>query len=120
VPGLSENIRVRSIVGRYLEHSRIYRFANGNGVGEPLAYFGSADLMPRNLDRRIEALVPVVDPALQRRIDELLEVNLTDNTLAWTLDAEGTWTPPPAEGRTIDAHLTFQAAAVARSRRTDS
>src|SRR5690606_3573159 len=80
VEGLSDNIRVRSIIGRYLEHSRIFSFANGNGVGEPLTYVGSADLMPRNLDRRIEALVPLADPGLVRRVDELLEVNLTDDT----------------------------------------
>ena len=86
VPGLSERIRVRSIVGRYLEHSRIYRFANGDGAGPAARYLiGSADLMPRNLDRRVEALVPVDDPALQDRLDEILEVNLADDTLAWTL-----------------------------------
>ncbi len=85
VPGLSENITVRSIVGRYLEHSRIYRFANGAGTGAPVHYIGSADLMPRNLDRRVEALTPVVDPQLRQRIDEILAVNLADDTLAWNL-----------------------------------
>ena len=91
VPGLSENIRVRSIVGRYLEHSRIYRFGNGAGPGGPAYYIGSADLMPRNLDRRVEALAPVDDPELQERLDEILEVNLADDMLAWELDADGTW-----------------------------
>ena len=85
VPGLSDHIRVRSIVGRYLEHTRIYRFANGDGPGRPTVLIGSADLMPRNLDRRVEALVPVDDPELQARLDEILEVNLADDTLAWTL-----------------------------------
>ncbi|QXC60441.1 RNA degradosome polyphosphate kinase [Aquihabitans sp. G128] len=119
VEGLSERIRVRSIIGRYLEHSRIFRFANGNGVGEPVTYIGSADLMPRNLDRRIEALVPVVDPALQRRIGEIIDVNLADDTLAWDLGPEGTWSHVPRV-ETVDAHLRFQELAQARARRTDT
>ncbi|MCU0311057.1 MAG: RNA degradosome polyphosphate kinase [Acidimicrobiales bacterium] len=91
VPGLSENIRVRSIVGRYLEHSRIYHFAHGAPDGGPAYYIGSADLMPRNLDRRVEALVPVEDPSLQARLAEVIDVGLADDTLAWTLDADSTW-----------------------------
>ncbi len=83
VPGLSENIRVRSIVGRYLEHSRIYRFANGAGPGARVQFIGSADLMPRNLDRRVEAMVPVEDSELQDRVDEVLEIALNDVALAW-------------------------------------
>ena len=85
MPGLSERIRVRSIVGRYLEHSRIFPFANGAGAGAPALYIGSADLMPRNLDRRIEALAPVSPPDLQQRLQEILDVNLSDDTLAWCL-----------------------------------
>ncbi|HEX2577795.1 MAG TPA: RNA degradosome polyphosphate kinase [Aquihabitans sp.] len=118
VPDLSENIRVRSIIGRYLEHSRIFRFANGRGPGVPITYFGSADLMPRNLDRRIEALVPVADPALVRRIDEIIDVNLADDTLAWELGSDGQWAHVEGEG-TIDAHLRFQELARIRARRSD-
>ncbi len=119
VPGLSENIRVRSLIGRYLEHSRIYRFANGAGPGEPVTYFGSADLMPRNLDRRVEALVPITDPALERRLTEILDVNLADDALAWALGPEGQWTRvATVDG--LNAHLRFQELALARSRRVDA
>jgi polyphosphate kinase len=106
VPGLSDNITVRSIVGRYLEHSRIYQFANGEGPGEPAYYIGSADLMPRNLDRRVEALVPVGDPVLRERLADLLAINLADDTLAWTLH-DDRWIPP-VDGRTIDTHVLLQ------------
>ena len=118
VPGLSENIRVRSVIGRFLEHSRVYRFANGDGPGLPLTYIGSADLMPRNLDRRVEALVPVLDPVLQRRVDELLDVNLADDTLAWVLGPEGTWSHVPRTGE-VDTHLRCQELAMARTRRSE-
>ena len=91
VPGLSETIRVRSIVGRYLEHSRIYHFAHGAHDGGPVYFIGSADLMPRNLDRRVEALVPIEAPALQARLAEIIDVGLADDTLAWVLDADSTW-----------------------------
>ena len=91
VPGRSENIKVRSIIGRYLEHSRIYHFANGAGEGVPAYYIGSADLMPRNLDRRVEALVPVRGEDLQRLLAEVLEVNLSDDRLAWALGDDGAW-----------------------------
>jgi len=118
VPGLSENISVRSIVGRFLEHSRIFRFgnpsteggvgrsgrrggppvwdANGSqpkaeGSGEPRYFIGSADLMERNLDRRVEVLAPVIDPELRGRLDETLELNLADDVSTWDLDAHGVW-----------------------------
>jgi polyphosphate kinase len=113
VPGLSDNVRVRSIVGRYLEHSRIYRFANGDGPGRPRVLIGSADLMPRNLDRRVEVLTPVVDPDLQARLDEVLEVELADNVLAWTLDADGRWTRARPGGE-IDTHARLQDVTVER------
>lgn len=89
-PGLSERIRVRSIVGRYLEHSRIFAF--GSGRQAPVRYFvGSADLMPRNLDRRVEVLTPVEDRALAARLQEILDVNLADDVQAWELGADGCW-----------------------------
>lgn len=91
VDGLSENIRVRSIIGRYLEHSRCYVFGNGDGPDRARYYIGSADLMPRNLDRRVEALVAVTDPQLQRRIDIVLQTGLADGELAWVLDGDGQW-----------------------------
>ena len=87
VPGLSETIRVRSIVGRYLEHSRIFRF--GSDERGPRYYIGSADLMQRNLDGRVECLAPVTDPSLADRLGEILEVCMGDDVLAWELGAEG-------------------------------
>lgn len=86
VPGLSENIRVMSIVGRFLEHSRIYRFENG---GEPEYYIGSADWMSRNLDWRVEAIVPIEHPKLQREIDHVLKTCWRDHCQAWDLLPSG-------------------------------
>ncbi|HEU5082520.1 MAG TPA: polyphosphate kinase 1 [Acidimicrobiales bacterium] len=120
VPELSDNIRVRSIVGRYLEHSRIYYFANGNGRGMPAWFIGSADLMGRNINRRVEALVPVETTALQLRLQEILDVVLTDDHLAWTLAADGTWSrvPHDPDGPGVDSHLRLQELALARARRS--
>jgi polyphosphate kinase len=92
VAKMSETVSVRSILGRYLEHSRVYRFANGGGPGRPLHLIGSADLMGRNLDRRVEALVPVTAPENQRRIDEALDELLAPDAIAWLLDSDGVWT----------------------------
>jgi polyphosphate kinase len=90
VPGLSDRITVRSIVGRYLEHSRIYRF--GGGGGRPLhLYMGSADVMERSLDRRVEVLVPVDDPAIRRRLLGILESAGRDEVNSWLLGADGRW-----------------------------
>lgn len=118
VPGLSERIRVRSIVGRYLEHSRIFLFENGGGIGIPAVFIGSPDLMPRNLDRRVEALAPIDDPELQDRLREILDVNLSDDILAWTLGPDGTWAHVP-RGGTVDTHERFQELARLRARRRE-
>jgi polyphosphate kinase len=90
LPGLSENIRVRSILGRFLEHSRILRFGADDATAE--YYIGSPDAMARNLDGRIEVLAPVTDPAIKERLAEILAVELADDVRAWELDAEGSWT----------------------------
>jgi polyphosphate kinase len=112
VPGMSENITVRSLVGRYLEHSRIYRF--GARGRDRRYYIGSADLMPRNLNRRVEALAPIEDPDLQFRLDEILEVTMADDVLAWELGADGQWRKVnPVQF--IDAHLTLRGLAEARA-----
>jgi polyphosphate kinase len=112
VSGLSDTIRVRSIVGRYLEHSRIFRFGSGE---EAVYLIGSADLMQRNLDRRVEVLVPVRAPVLQRRLDEIFDVLEADDVLAWELDGDGSWDGPNGRGR-VDAQTTFQELALARAR----
>ena len=112
VPGLSETIRVRSIVGRYLEHSRIFAFG---GRGERHYYIGSADLMPRNLDRRVEAVTPVTDPEAKMRLQEIIDVNLADDTLAWELGPDGVWTKVPTELGT-NTHLRLQELALDRAR----
>jgi polyphosphate kinase len=114
VPGLSENITVRSIVGRYLEHSRIIRFGR---AGSPDAEYviGSADLMPRNLDRRVEAMLRVTDARMRARLDEILTINFEDDVLAWTLERDGTWHKVETV-RGIESQVRFQELAVARAK----
>jgi polyphosphate kinase len=100
LPGLSENIRVRSVLGRFLEHSRVFAFDNG---GDPEVWIGSADMMHRNLDRRIEALVRVSDPGHRASLVRLLDAGTADTTQSWHLDADGDWTrvARDAEGRPL-------------------
>jgi polyphosphate kinase len=88
IAGLSDNIRVRSIIGEFLEHSRIWGFSNG---GDAEWYIGSADLMDRNLDRRVEAVVPVEDPDARSRLAAIVEVMLADDRRSWQLLSDGTW-----------------------------
>ena len=118
VEGMSENIRVRSIVGRYLEHSRVFWFPHA-GDGDTLL-IGSADMMPRNLDRRIEVVIPVLDDGLKERLHEILDLNLADDTNAWELDAEGDWKAVErVEGITAQQRLYDAAQTRARQRRDD-
>ncbi|MGD0880297.1 MAG: polyphosphate kinase 1 [Acidimicrobiales bacterium] len=94
VPGLSETIHVRSIVGRFLEHSRILRF--GGAAGRSAVYYiGSADLRRRNLDRRVEAMIPVADPDAVARLEEILDLNLADDMQSWSLAGDGSWSRIP-------------------------
>jgi len=113
VPGVSENLRVRSIVGRFLEHSRVYYFEN---AGDPTVLIGSADLMRRNLDRRVEILFPVNDPALIKRLKaDAIDIYFADNSHARDLRPDGSWERRhPAEG---EERIDAQALLIERSAR---
>ena len=113
VPGVSENIRVVSVVGRFLEHSRIYSFTQGD---ETEVLIGSADLMPRNLDSRVELVTPVEDEVAKAQALDVLERCLADNTNSWVLDATGTWSrldPEGGEPRNVQQELREQHLALA-------
>jgi polyphosphate kinase len=119
VPGLSENIRVRSILGRFLEHSRIFAFGGG---GDPVVYIGSADMMHRNLDRRVEALVRLRDPAQLTEIDDMLSLSVDPGTASWHLGPDGRWTRHCVDSDgapllDLQAHLIAQQARRRISRR---
>lgn len=113
VEGMSENITVRSIVGRFLEHSRIFRF--GSAERGPNYLIGSADLMARNLDRRVEAIIPICDPDNQQRLQGILDVLLADHDLAWTLDEHGQWQRHDGQPDS-GTHEVLQARAAARAK----
>jgi polyphosphate kinase len=101
IPEISDRIRVISIIGRFLEHSRIWNFWND---GNEEFYLGSADWMPRNFDRRVEAVAPVDDPAMHVRLRALLSTYLNDNRQAWELDADGVWTQRRPDGAARPSH----------------
>jgi polyphosphate kinase len=116
VPGLSETIQVRSILGRFLEHSRLFFFQAGKKTAY---YLGSADLMPRNLDHRLEVVAPVEDPALQARLKNAFETLLADNESAWELQSDGNWKRlrPKKDESSHGAQAIFMRAARPRGRR---
>jgi polyphosphate kinase len=113
LPGVSERIRVRSIIGEFLEHSRIFGFSNG---GRQELYVGSADLMERNLDRRIEVVFPLEDLEAQARIEEIIAVLLADDRRSWQLESSGRWRRTEeilAAPGTIDTFATLKERATA-------
>jgi polyphosphate kinase len=109
--GVSDTIRVVSVVGRYLEHSRAYSFKRGD---EARVLMGSADLMGRNLDHRVELIAPVEDAALQAEVEDTLERCFADDTFSWELASDGTWSR--RSGRTRSVHAELMERAIARAR----
>jgi polyphosphate kinase len=116
VPGLSETVRVRCIFGRFLEHSRIYAFEAGDSQS---MFIGSADVMPRNLDRRIEVLAPIENARVRVDLNAVLDSVFADNTFAWELSPDESWTRlHPREGEKPHSHqAAMQRRATARARR---
>ncbi|HWR00969.1 MAG TPA: polyphosphate kinase 1 [Chlorobaculum sp.] len=117
VPGVSDNIRVISVIGRFLEHSRVYYFSNG---GKDELYLGSADFMPRNLDKRVETIFPVVDKRLVESVKADIEVILKDNTKSWEMNPDGTYTRKRNGRSRIDSQRYFMRQSPRRKRNIKS
>ena len=102
--GVSENIKVSSIIGKYLEHPRIYWFKHQ----KVKTYISSADLMPRNLVRRVELMTPIIEPNLSQKIEQILMLQLADNQLRWELQKSGEYVKVPALGKKINNHKILE------------
>ena len=118
IPGLSERIQIRAIIDRFLEHTRVFRFSN---AGKPEVYISSADWMPRNFHRRVEVLIPILDPAVRDRIVNNIEVVFSDNTKAWELGRDGSYTRvvPAANAALVRAQNRFIELARERAKLSD-
>jgi len=112
IPGVSDTIEVVSVVGRFLEHSRVYSFHRGD---ESVYYIGSADLMPRNLDTRVELLTPIDRPELKAELEDTLQRCLADDTYAWTLGSDRGWTRRQGRTRSVHNELMERTLALAAS-----
>jgi polyphosphate kinase len=102
--GISENITVSSVIGKYLEHARIYFFKND----KVKCYIASADLMPRNLVRRVELMTPILEETLRQKIEQILMLQLADNALRWELQEDGNYTKVPPLGKTVNNHAVLE------------
>jgi polyphosphate kinase len=104
IKGISENITVSSIIGKYLEHPRIYFFKND----KVKCYIASADLMPRNLVRRVELMTPILEENLTQKIEQILMLQLADNSLRWELQEDGNYTKVPPLGKNVNNHMVLE------------